>query len=76
MFPSLPDRWRSGKEFDSHPSEPGVTTTLPVPMADLDTGKTDITIINMGSIFDIKVGIVPLKRTLVLYYAWEHREEP
>jgi hypothetical protein len=49
------------KQFDSHPSEPGVTTTLCLPMADLDTGKTDTTIYDLGSIFDM--GIVPLNST-------------
>ena len=61
MFPSLPDRWRSGKEFDSHPSEPGVTTTLPVLTGRPRDRKTGTTIYDLGSIFNM--GIVPLNST-------------
>ena len=63
MFPFHRRDWCSGKEFDSHPSEPGVTTTLPVPMADLDTGKTDITIINMGSTSTLRWVSIPSNST-------------
>ena len=64
---------------DFHPSEPGVSPNLPVLKADLETGKTDTTIHDLGSIMviDTMVGIDPLKQyTTSSTYAWEHREEP